>query len=172
MATVSMSDGREIEFGKKVYLLNSSVLEDGSVRVELAFNTGEYRTLTVPIWDGSTLSEAISKYAEAGLVGAIKRLVGDGAEVDFDAVAGLLQAGPDVRKPRARKLKLSPLMQAIVEVTGKDEAQVYEWVNSKSRKERFALSRSAQIAPVLARYLAASKKDDDEEEPDLLAELA
>lgn len=171
MAT-TMTDGRVVEFGKKVYALNTRVLEDGSVHVDLAFNTGEYRELTVPIWNGSNLNEVISQYAAAGVVATIKRLVGEGAHVDFDAVADLLRAGPDVRKPRARKLKLSPLMQAIVEVTGKSEEEVYKWVNSKSRKERFALSRSEKVAPVLARYLAAGRKDDDGEEPDLLAELA
>jgi len=172
-----MTDGREVDFGKKDFALHSKIESDGSVTVEAAFADGEYRSFTLPVWgEDKGLNAALSAYAAAGLEAPLKRFLNGGMSHDFDLALPLLPNGPDIRKPRASSgPKLSPLQRALVELTGKTAEAVVAWVDGKSRKERFALSRDARVAPILARYLAeeqaakAAKKGETVD--DLLADL-
>lgn len=167
----TMTDGREIDFGKKDYVLNTEVQDDGTVLLQAAFSDGELREYVLDIRD-----DAFSKYAAAGLEATVKRLVNGGLSHDFDLAVPQLAEGPAARKQRVSKgPKASPLELACVEVTGKDIEAVRPWLASKTRKERFALARDPRIAVVIARLAAekeAAKAEKAGETPaDPLAEL-
>lgn len=177
MTTVSMTDGREVDFGKRDYLLSTCIESDGSVTLKAAFADGEYREFNLPLkGDGKGLNAALSAYAAAGLEATAKRFLNGGLSHDFDVAVGLWSQGPSAKKPRVTAgPKPSPLELATMEVTGKPLEAIRPWLASKTRKERFALSKDPRIAVVIVRLAAekeaakASKDGSDVADP--LAEL-
>lgn len=171
---VTMTDGREVDFGKKGCVALVEVQKDGSIKAKVAFADGQYRDFELPVWgEDKGLNDALSQYAAAGLTEALRRVGASGKSSDFDAAAPLMAQGPAFRKPRQTALKLSPLQKALMELTGKSAEDIVAWTDAKTRKERFALSRDPRVAPILARMAAEAGKDKpDDDKPDLLAELA
>lgn len=141
----TMTDNREVDFGKKTALYN--VTHEDGVSIVGAFVDGEYRTFTVA-------EDKVAEWAAYGLRQFVKGLnLADSAA--FDAKANLA-AGPFATQPRASKGTASlPIERALMAVTGKSLEAVRAFLASKSRKEVNALKADARIAPVYAAEQAA-----------------
>lgn len=140
----TMTDAREVDFGKKTALYN--VTHENGVSIMGAFVDGEYRSFTV---DEANVAE----WAAYGLRQYVKGLnLADSAAFD----AKDLSAGPFATQPRASKGTASlPIEKALMAVTGKTLEAVRAFLASKSRKEVNALKADARIAPVYAAEQAA-----------------
>lgn len=140
----TMSDSREVDFGKKTALYN--VTHENGVSIMGAFVDGEYRSFTI---DEANVAE----WAAYGLRAYVKGLnLKDSAEFDSKD----LSAGPFATQPRASKGTASlPIEKALMAVTGKTLEAVRAFLASKSRKEINALKADARIAPVYAAEQAA-----------------
>lgn len=166
----TMSDSREVDFGKKTALYN--VTHEGDVTIMGAFVDGEYRSYTVS-------ADKLSEWAAYGLRQFVKGL-NLASSADFKTER--LDAGPFATAPRASSGTAAlPIEKALVTVTGKTLEQVRAFLASKSRKEVNALKADPRIAPVYAAEQAAvlaaraerkaAKADAPVETVDLLAGL-
>lgn len=158
VAKVTMSDGREIAFGKHTAFFNVS--EDGNgLTIQGAFADGNYGSHTV----GSV--EELHAFAAYGLKAFAKAAkLSDAAS--FEA---LNWANPNAVQPRKSKgRKAQPLEAAMVEATGKSLEIIRTFLSGKSKKEKAALAKDPRVAPILARLRATPVKED---QPDLLAGL-
>ena len=155
---VVMSDGREVQFGKKTAAYN--VTEDSNgIRIDGAFVDGNYASHVI----GSV--DELHAFAAYGLK-AFARAAGLKDAAGFEA---LNWANPNAIAPRKSKgRKAEPLEAALVQVTGKPLDAIRAFLAGKSRTERNALSKDPRIAPVLASLKA---KPVAEDAPDLLGAL-
>lgn len=166
----TMSDSREVDFGKKTALYN--VTHENGVSIMGAFIDGEYRTFTVA-------EDKVAEWAAYGLRTYVKGLnLKDSAEFDSKD----LLAGPFALQPRASKGTASlPIERALMAVTGKTLEAIRAFLAAKSRKEVNALKADARIAPIYAAEQAAdlakraankaAKSGTPAEQVDLLAGL-
>ena len=140
----TMTDGREVDFGKKHALYN--VTHEGQVSITGAFADGEYRTFDVP-------ADQLNEWAAYGLRAFLKAANLESSTA-FDAKD--LSKGPFAVQPRATNGTASlPIERALVTVTGKTLDQVRAFLAGKSRKEVNALKADPRIAPVYATEQAA-----------------
>lgn len=168
-----MTDGREIDFGKKSLLIGTTAGAEG-VHAHIAFADGQYRDFYV------TDAELLAVYAGKAVEVALSRLE---SSSDFDVCLPSLNDGPSFRKPRtANPLSgLTPTQRALVELTGKSPEAIVAWTSTKTKAEVLSLRNDEKIAPILARYKAeeaakaaakAAKKGLDVAAPvDLLGDL-
>lgn len=168
----TMTDAREVDFGKKTALYN--VTHEGSVSIMGAFVDGEYRSFTVD-------EAQVAEWAAYGLRQFVKGLNLKGS-AEFDAKLTALAAGPNAVAPRASKGTASlPIERALMAVSGKTLEGVRAWLAGKSRKEVNALKADVRIAPIYAAEQAAdlakrasakaAKAETPVEQVDLLASL-
>lgn len=167
----TMTDGREVDFGKKTALMNLDHDENGA-HLTIAFSDGQYRTYDLT-------PESFAVFAAYGL-----RALAKGANLtssaDFDAKS-VSWSNPFAHAPRASKgVAPSPLEEALVQVTGKDLAAVRAFLGGLDRKQTSALKNDPRIAPVFAALKAAddaaraarkAAKNGTEAPADLLAGL-
>lgn len=155
---VTMTDGREVAFGKKTSVFN--VTEDGSgLSIQGAFVDGNYATHTI----GSV--EELHAFAAYGLRAYAKAAKLDSAE-GFEALNWANPNAVAARKSKGRKA--NPLEAAMVEATGKTLDTIRAFLAGKDKKAKAALSKDPRVAPILARIKAKAPAED---EPDLLAGL-
>lgn len=171
--TTLMTDGKEVDFGKKTAVFNVTDDSNG-LTLTAATVDGNYSSHTI----GSV--EELHAYAAYGLR-AFARSQNLSSAEGFNDVNW---SDPTARKPRASAgPKATPLEAALAEVTGKEVSVLRPWLESKSRKERNALANDPRVITVLARYKAeaeeakrarkAAKAGDDAPAPvDLLADIA
>lgn len=169
----TMTDGREVDFGKKFLFVETSASAEG-VKAEIAFIDGQYRTFLI------TDPELLAIYAAKAVEGALARLE---SSSDFDVCLPSLNDGPSYRKPRETNplAALTPTQRALVELTGKTPEAIVAWTASKTKAEVLSLRNDEKIAPILARYKAeeatkaaerAAKKGKEVAAPvDLLSDL-
>lgn len=168
---IAMTDGREVDFGKKTALYN--VTHEAGVSIMGAFSDGEYRSFTV---DEANVAE----WAAYGLRAYVKGL-NLKSSAEFDAKD--LSAGPNATQPRASKGTASlPIERALAAVTGRTIEQVRAKLAGLSRKEVNALKADVRIAPIYAAEQAAdlakraankaAKAETPVEQVDLLADFA
>lgn len=180
VATVTMKDGRVVEFAGKRRLLKESIIEaDGTVRVRLDFRNGETRLFTVP---PSLMAKFAAHGAEQKLGDEIAGLKGEGgkeADIDdavlaIDELIDRLYNGEWNVKTEGNGLAgTSVLIKALVEHTGKAVDDIKAWLKPKSQAEKMALRNNAKIKPIVERIEAekvakAAKVDTDA----MLGELA
>jgi hypothetical protein len=171
--TVKMTDGRLVDFpGKRKMSKESWVEPTGEIRVRFDFRNGETRTFTLR-------ADMVPKFAAHGA----EQKIGDetaGVEDLDDAILAVdelierLNGGEwGVKREASGIAGTSILLRAIVEVTGKDVAQVREYLKTKSQAQKLALREAAMFAPVVKRLEAekAAKKPAVDTAP-LLEEIA
>jgi len=138
--TVTMTDGRIVDFaGKRKLLKESSVNADGKVQVRLDFRNGETRLFTLP-------DALLNKFAAHG---AEQKL--------GDEIAGLTDT---VKREANGMAGTSVLVRALVEHTGKTVDAIKQFLSGKSQAEKVALRNNPKIKPIVERIEAekASKK--------------
>ncbi len=154
--TVTMTDGRVVEFAGKRRMLKESIeAADGNLQVRLDFVNGETRLFTIT-------PEFLGKFA---LHGAEQKL-GDeiaGLEDTDDAVMAvdaLIDRLYDGKWTQARESNgmagASVLVQALLEVyPSKNIEQIKAFLGGKSQAEKVAMRANPKIKPIVERIEAA-----------------
>ena len=159
--TVSMDDGRTVDFVGKRRMIKESIVTNGEGSVRLDFVNGETRTYKL-------VPELLMKFA---LHGAEQKL-GDeiaGVEDVEDAIEAIdeliirLEKGEwAIKRATGNGLAgASILVRALVELTGKHVAVIRESLASKTQEEKMALRRNGKLRPIIEKLeaLKASRKE-------------
>lgn len=170
--TVTMDDGRIVEFaGKRKMLKQTLVSPDGVVSVRLDFVNGETRTFTIP-------EKLMAKCAGHGAEQKLGDEIAGVADVEdcimaIDELMDRLHAGEWAVKREASALAgTSVLARALAEHSGKDIATIKGFLAGKTQAEKVALRQNQAIAPIVARLEAAkTKKPSTVDTEALLGEL-
>ena len=148
--TVTMDDGRIVEFPGKRKLQKESFIEDGKVKTRLDYRNGETRTFTIP-------DELVLKFAAHGA----EQKLGDemaGLEDIDDSILAVdnlierLNKGEwNVKREANGMAGTSVLVRALVEHTGKSLDQIKAFLANKSQAEKVALRNNPKIKPIVDR---------------------
>lgn len=149
--TVTMEDGRIVEFaGKRKLLKSSTVSAEGSVAVRLDFRNGQTRTFTIP---GNLLAKFAAHGAEQKLGDEIAGL--DDTEdcvMAMDELIDRLYNGEwGVKREANGMAGTSVLARALCERTGKTREQIKAFLAGKTQADKVALRNSAKIKPIIDR---------------------
>ena len=158
--TVTMTDGRVVDFaGKRKLLKESSVNADGKVQVRLDFRNGETRLFTLP---DNLLNKFAAHGAEQKLGDEIAGLndVEDCVLAVDELIDRLYNGEWSVKREANGMAGTSVLVRALVEHTGKTVEQIKQFLSGKSQAEKVALRNNPKIKPIVERIEAekASKK--------------
>lgn len=158
--TVTMTDGRVVDFaGKRKLLKESSVTADGKVQVRLDFRNGETRLFTIP---DNLLNKFAAHGAEQKLGDEIAGLTDiEDCLLAVDELIDRLYNGEwSVKREANGMAGTSVLVRALVEHTGKTVEQIKQFLSGKSQAEKVALRNNPKIKPIVERIEAekASKK--------------
>lgn len=149
--TVTMTDGRIVDFaGKRKLLKESSVTADGKVQVRLDFRNGETRLFTIP----DSLSAKFAAHgAEQKLGDEIAGLddVGDCVLAVDELIDRLYNGEWGVKREANGMAGTSTLLKALVEHTGKTVEQIKTFLAGKSQAEKVALRNNPKIKPIVQR---------------------
>lgn len=178
--TVTMSDGRLVEFaGKKKLQKESFVTPEGKVQVRLDFRNAETRLFTIP---DTLMNKFASHGAEQKLGDEIAGLKGsNGGEADIedcvlaiDELIDRLYNNEWSQKREANGLAgTSVLLRALVEHTGKTAEQIKTFLSGKTQAEKTALRNNPKIKPIIEKIEAekAAKGTAKVDTESLLGEL-
>lgn len=158
--TVTMTDGRVVEFaGKRKLLKESSATADGKVQVRLDFRNSETRLFTMP---DNLLNKFAAHGAEQKLGDEIAGLndVEDCVLAVDELIDRLYNGEWSVKREANGMAGTSVLVRALVEHTGKTVEQIKQFLSGKSQAEKVALRNNPKIKPIVERIEAekASKK--------------
>ena len=149
--SVKMQDGRVVDFpGKKKLIKESFIAADGSCAVRLDFRNGQTRMFELP-------KDLILKFATHGA----EQKLGDetaGVEDVDDAtlavdelIERLTNGEWSIKREASGIAGTSILLQAIVEVTGKDVAKVRAFLKDKTQAQKMALRNGAKFGAAVKR---------------------
>lgn len=164
--TVTMSDGRIVDFAGKRKLLKESLQSaDGKVQVRLDFRNGETRLFTIP---DNMLAKFAAHGAEQKLGDEIAGLQDtDDCVIAIDELIDRLYNGEwGVKRESNGMAGTSVLVRALVERTGKTVEQIKAFLSGKSQAEKVALRNNPKVKPIVERIEAekaskGSKVDTD-----------
>ena len=134
--TVTMTDGRVVDFaGKRKLLKESTVNAEGNVQVRLDFRNGETRLFTIPT---AMLAKFASHGAEQKLGDEIAGLTEtDDCVLAVDELIDRLYNGEwSVKREANGMAGTSVLARALVEHTGKSMEQIKAFLSGKRSEER------------------------------------
>lgn len=164
--TVTMQDGRIVEFAGKRKLLKESIQSaEGKVQVRLDFRNGETRLFTIP---DNMLAKFAAHGAEQKLGDEIAGLTDtDDCVIAVDELIDRLYNGEwGVKRESNGMAGTSVLVRALVEHTGKAVEQIKTFLSGKSQAEKVALRNNPKVKPIVERIEAekaskATKVDTD-----------
>lgn len=161
VTTMTMKDGRTVDFVGKRKLLKENVDHEGTPAVRLDFINGETRI--VPVTIGATPENANGLLVELAQHG-LKQKLGDEIAGLEDIDDGVLAIDDLIDKLKAGQFNqarqgdgqagASILVKALVEVTQKDVDTVKAFLKDKSAAEKKALRSADGIAQVVQRLEA------------------
>lgn len=167
ITTVTMTDGRVVDFAGKRKLLKESIFgADGSVQIRLDYRNGETRLFTIP---ANLMAKFAAHGAEQKLGDEIAGLKGvNGAEADLDdcvmaideLIDRLYNGEWGIKREANGMAGTSVLARALVESTGKTMEVIKTFLAGKSQAEKVAMRNNPKIKPIVERIEAekASKK--------------
>jgi hypothetical protein len=163
--TVTMTDGRVVDFAGKRKLLKEATINAEGVSIRLDFRNGETRTFKIP--DGM-LDRFAAHGAEQKLGDEIAGLEDvDDCVIAVDALTERLNAGEwGIQRQGNGLAGTSVLVRALVEHTGKTVEQIKTYLSTKSQAEKVALRNNPKVKPIVERIESekatkASKIDTD-----------
>ena len=148
--TVTLSDGRKVDFVGKRKMLKETLIENGQVSIRLDFRNGETRTYSIP-------QDLILRFAGHG---AEQKYGDETAGVDdiddmvlaVDDLDGRIQKGEwSIKREGGGMAGTSVLLRALMEFSGRTAEQVKEFLGSKSQAEKLALRNSPKVKPIVER---------------------
>lgn len=150
--TVTMSDGRQVDFAGKKKLIKDSTITAEGVIVRLDFRNGETRSFTIP---SDLLYQFAAHGAEQKLGDAIagyKDEEIDDAVLDVDSLIERLNKGEwNMKREGGGMAGTSVLLKALVEYSGKSVEQIKTFLKDKSMAEKQALRNSAKLKSIVER---------------------
>ena len=151
--TVTMNDGRVVDFVGKRRLLKESFMTDGRVQVRLDFVNGETRTFTLP---DSLLEKFAAHGAEQKLGDEIAGVEDvEDAVLAIDELIDRLYNGEwGVARDKSGLAGASILLRALVETSGKSVEEIKAFLKDKTPAQKAALRNNAKIKPVVDRLEA------------------
>lgn len=155
--SVTMDDGRIVEFAGKRKMLKTSVFADGKTQVRFDFVNGETRIFTLP-------ESLFQKFAAHGAEQKIGDEIAGLTDVEdcilaVDELTERLSAGEwGVKRESNGMAGTSVLAKALIEHSGKTPEQVKAYLSTKTQAEKVALRSNAAIAPIIARLEANKVK--------------
>lgn len=157
--TVTMTDGRIVDFPGKRRLQKEAFVKDGKVQIRLDFRNGETRLFTIP-------DQLLTKFAAHGAeqklgdeVAGVTDL--DDAVLAMDELIDRLYNGEwGIKREASAVAGTSVLVRALVEHTGKTVEQIKAFLSGKSQAEKVALRNNPKVKPIVERIESekASKK--------------
>ena len=170
--TVTMEDGKIIEFaGKRKLLKTSTISPAGEVAVRMDFRNGQTRTFTVP---GTMLAKFAAHGAEQKLGDEIAGLddIDDCVMAADELIDRLYNGEWGIKREANGMAGTSVLARALCELTGKTREQIKAFLAGKSQAEKVALRNSGKVKPIVDRIESekASKKSNVDTDA-LLGEL-
>jgi len=151
--TITMSDGRKVDFVGKRKLIKESILDAGEPQVRLDFRNAETRTFVIP-------TVLLAQFAAHG---AEQKLGDETAGLDdvddmtlaVDELIERLNKGEwSVRREGSGFGGTSVLLRALVEVSGKSVEQIRAFLANKTQADKMALRNSPKIKPVVEKLEA------------------
>lgn len=148
--TVSMKDGRLVDFAGKRKLLKDTFIEGSDVTIRLDFRNGETRTFKIP-------QELMLKFAGHG---AEQKLGDEIAGVDDvedcvlavdDLMTRLDNKEWSTKSAGNGMAGTSILVRALMEFTGKTLEQIRAFLSSKNQAEKIALRNNPKVKPIVER---------------------
>jgi hypothetical protein len=154
ITTVTMNDGRIVEFAGKRRLIKEQAIKDGKVGIRLDFVNGETRTFVLP---DSLILKFAAHGAEQKLGDEIAGLKDiDDAVMAVDELVERLQKGEwNVARESNGLAGTSVLAKALVEFTGKTPEQIKAFLSGKTQAEKVALRNNPKVKPIVERIEAA-----------------
>ena len=152
--TVTMDDGREVQFaGKRKLIKTSTITPDGAVEVRLDFVNGETRLFKLP---DSLLLQFAAHGAEQKLGDEIAGLDDtDDAVLAIDDLMERLTAGQWAAARESSGLAgTSVLARALIAVTGKAPEAIKQFLASKTHAEKTALRNNPKVLAEVQRIEA------------------
>lgn len=151
--TVTMTDGRVVDFAGKRKVLKTSIMDGPEVQVQLDFRNGQTRLFTIP---GILLDRFAAHGAEQKLGDEMAGLDDiDDCVLATDELIDRLYGGEwSVKREGSGMAGTSILARALCEVTGKDRDTIKAFLSKKTQAEKVALRGSAKIKPVVERLEA------------------
>ena len=155
--TVTMNDGRQVEFPHKRKVSKESFITelDGVVYVQtrLDFRNGESRLFTIP---DDLLRKFAAHGAEQKLGDAMSGLtnVEDGILAVDDLIDQLYQGNWNTPRAASEMAGASILVRALVELKGQPVEKVKDFVKAKSAAERTALRNAPAVKAIIERLEA------------------
>ena len=170
--TVTMQDGRIVEFAGKRKLLKESLQSpEGKVQVRLDFRNGETRLFTLP-------DNLLAKFAAHGAEQKLGDEIAGLADVDdcviaIDELIDRLYNGEwSVKREANGMAGTSVLVRALVEHTGKTVEQIKTFLSGKTQAEKVALRNNPKVKPIVERIEAEKASKGSKVDTDaLLGEL-
>lgn len=162
--TVTMEDGRVIDFvGKRKLLKESTVTSGGDVQVRLDFRNGATRLFTIP---GTMLAKFAAHGAEQKLGDEIAGLeVVEDCVLAIDELIDRLYNGEWAQRREASGMAgTSVLLRALCELYGKAPDTIKAFLAGKTQAEKLALRNNPKVKPIVERLEAekiAKKVDVD-----------
>jgi hypothetical protein len=176
--TVTMTDGRNVDFvGKRKILKESLISEDGTqVAVRIDFRNAETRTFALP-------TALMNKFAAHGAEQKLGDEVAGVEDVDdcvlaIDALIERLGKGEwSVQREAGGMSGASILLKALVEFSGKSVEDIKKFLADKTQADKVALRNSAKVKPIVERLEAekaakAASKGGSVDADALLGQLA
>lgn len=151
--SITMKDGRVVDFTGKRKAQKETLIQDGRVTVRIDFRNGETSLFTVP---EAMLLKFAGHGAEQKLGDAMAGIEAvDDCQMAVDELIDQLYNGEwNARKESSGFNGASILLKALCETTGKDVATVKAFLGKKTHAEKLALRNSAKIKPVVERLEA------------------
>ena len=171
--TVTMTDGRVVDFAGKRKLLKEAVeTAGGEVQIRLDFRNGETRLFTIP---PAMLNKFAAHGAEQKLGDEIAGLddIEDCVLAVDNLIDRLYNGEWGVRREANGMAGTSVLVRALVEHTGKTVEAIKAFLANKSQAEKVALRNNPKVKPIVDRIESekAAKKSSVDTDA-LLDELA
>lgn len=183
ITTVTMKDGRTVDFpGKRKLLKESITLADGTPAVRLDFVNGETREVAITI--GKTDANPNGLLAVLAQHGLKQKLGDETAGVDdiedqvlaVDDLIDRLAAGDFTQQRSSDGLAgASILLKALIEKTGHSAEKIKEFLKDKTPAEKKALRNAPGVAEIVQRLeeeKAAKSKGPKVDTDALLGQLA
>lgn len=170
--TVTMEDGRIVEFAGKRKLLKQAILTNEEVQIRLDFRNGQTRLFTMP---PLMLDKFAAHGAEQKLGDEIAGLEDiDDCVLAIDELIDRLYNGEWGQKREANGMAgTSILARALCELTGKTRDQIKAFLTSKTQAEKVALRNSGKVKPIVDRLESEKASKGSKVDTDtLLEELA
>ena len=151
--TVTMSDGRQVDFVGKRKLLKESIVDGHKVSVRLDFRNGETRLFHIH-------QDLLYQFAAHGAEQKLGDETAGTDDVDdmvlaIDELIERLNRGEwNTRREGTGFAGTSVLLRALVEASGKSVEQIKAFLTGKSQADKLALRNSPKIKPIVERLEA------------------